>query len=295
MNKIEGIPSCPPPRADTSRPTFTVPQNACDAHTHVFGPAEVYPYSPKRGYTPEDAPLVAMQRMHDILGIERCVLTQPSVYGTDNRAMMDAVATAPDKYRAVVAVDADVTDRMLQDWHDAGARGVRFNLVDKGGMPFDSFDQVVTFSERLAPMGWHVEFLIHVNEFADLAKNMSRIHTDMVFGHLGYMKASNGITHPGFQDFLSLLREGRCWSKLTGAYRVTEKYAPPYDDIVPLARAIIEANPKHVIWGSDWPHPWHYREMPNDGYLLDQMQHWTDDPEIIKQILVDNPTRLYGF
>ncbi len=295
MTQTNDIPACPGPVADTRKPGFAVPALACDVHTHVFGPERLYPYSPRRGYTPPDAPLAAMERLHGVLGIERCVLTQPSVYGTDNRAMMDAMATAPDKYRAIVAVDGDVTDHQLQDWHEAGARGVRFNLVDKGGMPFDSFDQVVAFSERLVPLGWHVEFLLHVDAFDDLARQMARVKTDVVFGHLGYMKTSRGVNNPGFQDFLSLLRDGKCWSKMTGAYRVTERDAPPYDDVVPLAQAIIGAAPDQVLWGSDWPHPWHYREMPNDGYLLDQLSDWTDDPDTIHKILVDNPARLYGF
>ncbi len=291
----DSIPSCPPPVHDTHAPSFAVPPNACDVHTHIFGPADRYPYSPRRGYTPEDASLESLQRLHGVLGIERCVLTQPSVYGTDNRAMMDAVVTAPERYRAVVAVDADVTDRQLAAWNEAGARGVRFNLVDKGGMPFDSFDQVVDFSERLVDLGWHVEFLLHVDQFPDLARQMVRVHTDVVFGHLGYMKTSQGIANPSFQDFLTLLRDGKCWSKMTAAYRVTERDAPPYDDVVPLAQAIIEAAPDQVLWGSDWPHPWHYREMPNDGYLLDQIPAWTRDEATIKKILVDNPARLYGF
>lgn len=289
------IPTCPGPVADTHAAGFRPPEGACDVHTHVFGPEARFAYSPRRGYTPPDAPLAAMERMHAVLGIDRCVLTQPSVYGTDNRAMMEAVATAPDRYRAIVAVDADVTDQQLQDWDAAGARGVRFNLVDKGGMPFDTFDQVVAFSERLVPLGWHVEFLIHVHEFADLAAQMRQIKTDVVFGHLGYMKTGNGIDHPGFQAFLDLLREGKAWSKMTGAYRVTERDAPPYDDVVPLAQAIIDAAPDQVLWGSDWPHPWHYRTMPNDGYLLDQMRHWTKDPAVIEKILVANPARLYRF
>ncbi|MDV7143843.1 amidohydrolase family protein [Tropicimonas sp. TH_r6] len=291
----DSIPSCPPPVADTEAPKLIMPARACDVHTHVFGPEAHYPYSPRRGYTPEDAPLSAMQRMHDILGIERCVLTQPSVYGTDNRAMMDAVATAPDRYRAIVAVEPDVSDSDLEAWNAAGARGVRFNLVDKGGMPFDSFDQIVDFSERLFDLGWHVEFLLHVDRFPNLAQNLARLHTDVVLGHMGYMKMPKGIATPGFQDFLSLLRDGRCWSKMTGAYRVTERDTPPYDDVVPVARAIMEAAPERVLWGSDWPHPWHYREMPNDGYLLDQLADWTKDQTTIQRILVENPARLYGF
>lgn len=289
------IQGCPPPDHDPQPPRFAVPAGACDTHLHVFGPESRYPYSPKRGYTPPDASIDEMRRLHSILGIERCVITQPSVYGTDNRATLDAVATSPETMRAVVAVDGSVTDRELSDLHDAGARGVRLNLVDKGGMPFDRMDDVHRFAERLRPMGWHIEVLIHVSEFPDLKNTLSAIPVDVVVGHLGYMKTSEGLDNPGFREFMDLLRDGKCWAKLTGTYRVTTNDAPPYDDVVPVAQTLIEAAPERMIWGTDWPHPFHYRTMPNDGYLLDQLADWTSDEAMRRKILVENPETLYGF
>lgn len=289
------IRSCPPPDSDPRPPRFNVPANACDTHLHVFGPEEKYPYSPKRGYTPPDATIEDLERVHGVLGIERFVLTQPSVYGTDNRATMDAVATAPHRIRAVIAVDQNISDRELEDFHAAGARGVRINMVDKGGMPFDDMAAVQRFAERLVPLGWHIEVLIHVSEFPDLTSTMKALPVDVVVGHLGYMRTSEGLDNPGFQDFLGLLRDGKCWSKMTGTYRITQADAPPYDDVVPVAQAIMEAAPDRVIWGSDWPHPFHYKTMPNDGYLLDQLADWTSDEALIHQTLVKNPEKLYGF
>lgn len=291
----DDIPVCPGLVAETTAPKFDVPAGASDSHFHVFGPESVYAYSPKRGYTPPDALPSTLNELHRILGIERRVYTQPSVYGTDNSAMMDAVAEDPLPARAIIAVDRDVSDKQLEDWHNQGARGVRFNLVDKGGMPFDTIDEVIEFSARLKPFGWHVEFLIHVNTFENLAKTVADMHVDVVVGHMGYMKTDAGLDNPGFLAFLEVLKSGKCWAKMTDAYRVTVNEAPPYDDVVPLAQALIAAAPDQLIWGSDWPHPWHYREMPNDGYLLDQVADWTDDPAVIQKMLVDNPVRLYGF
>ncbi len=289
------IQDCPPPDPNPTAPRFNVPEGACDSHLHVFGPEARYPYSPKRGYTPPDASIEDIRRLHDVLGIERCVITQPSVYGTDNRATLDAVATAPKTMRAVVAVDGTVTDHDLQSLHAAGARGVRLNLVDKGGMPFDRMAEVHRFAERLKPMGWHIEVLIHVSEFPELKRTISAIPVDVVVGHLGYMRTSEGLDNPGFVEFLDLLRDGKCWAKLTGTYRITVKDAPPYDDVVPVAQKLIETAPERTIWGSDWPHPFHYRTMPNDGHLLDELADWTGDETLRRKILVENPATLYGF
>lgn len=289
------IRACPPPDPNPHAPRFKVPANACDTHLHVFGPETRYPYSPARGYTPPDATIEDLRRLHAILGIKRFVITQPSVYGTDNRATMDAVATAPDRTRAVIAVGQDISDAELAGFHAAGARGVRINLVDKGGMPFDDMTAVQRFAERIVPFGWHIEVLIHVSEFPDLKTTLKALPVDVVVGHLGYMKTSEGLDNPGFREFLDLLRDGKCWAKMTGTYRITQADAPPYDDVVPVARAILDAAPDRVIWGSDWPHPFHYRTMPNDGYLLDQLADWTSDEALIHKTLVENPETLYGF
>lgn len=289
------IPVCPGPDADPRPPRFEMPDGACDTHAHVFGPEAAYPYSPSRGYTPPDASFEAYSHLHATLGIARGVLTQPSVYGTDNRAMLDAMARAPDRLRGVAAVDADVGDDELERLDGLGVRGLRLNLVDKGGMPLGSFDAVHGLAQRLAPMGWHIEFLVHVHEFPDLRATLGALPVDVVIGHLGYMPAGEGPDHPGFQDLLALMRDGRCWVKLTGAYRISGRDAVPYDDVAPLAHALIDTAPDRVVWGSDWPHPIHYRTMPNDGELLDHLADWAPDPAVRRKILVDNPARLYGF
>ena len=276
--------------------TFAVPSGAVDCHAHIFGPESRYPYSSKRGYTPPDASLETYLNLHQTLGgIDRAVLTQPSVYGIDNSCMMDAVDKMGDRFRAVVALSEDVTDQDLEDLHNRGARSVRVNLVDKGGMPFDDINAVRRFTERLKDMGWHLEVLVHVHEFENLRATMNSMAVDVSVGHLGYMKTDQGIDHPGFQEFLDLLRDGHCWVKVSGSYRVTCSKVTPYNDVEPFAQALIEANEERILWGTDWPHPVFKSAMPNDGALMEQLLFWAPDENLRKRILVDNPSSLYGF
>jgi len=269
-------PACQGPDPSPTRAGFEIPAGAIDSHAHIFGTPDQYDYSPARGYTPPAASLRDYLQLHQSLGgIQRAVLTQPSVYGVDNTCMLDAVAAAGDKFRAIVAVDASVTDQQLRDFHERGARGARVNLVDPGGNPFDGPAAVQKFTERLKDLGWHLEVLIHVHEFPDLRKTMNAMAVDVSFGHLGYMKTDVGLEHPGFQEFLNLLRDGNAWVKLTGTYRITTSPVTPYDDVNPYARALIDANEDRIVWGTDWPHPF--------------------VKGLRKKILVDNPEALYGF
>lgn len=289
-------PLCQAPDPNPTPVSFAVPAGAVDCHAHIFGPESRYPYSPKRGYTPPDASLGTFLDLHKTLGgIDRAVLTQPSVYGIDNSCMMDALDGMGDRFRAVAAVAEDVTDRELEDLHSRGARGVRVNLVDKGGMPFDGIGAVRRFTKRLKDLGWHLEVLIHVHAFEDLRATLNSMAVDVSVGHLGYMATSHGIDHPGFREFLDLLRDGRCWVKLSGSYRVARDGLPLYRDVEPFARALIDANEDRVLWGTDWPHPVFKGAMPNDGALMEQLATWAPDAQLRKKILVDNPSALYGF
>lgn len=266
-----------------------------DTHAHVFGPQDEYPLSPRRGYTPVESHVDTLLEMHAAFGIDRLVLTQPSVYGTDNSAMLDAIARFPDRTRGVIAVGPEVTDAELEEFHAKGIRGIRANLVDKGGMPFASINDFCRFAERLKPFGWHVELLIHVHEFPDIRNTLGKLPVDISVGHLGYMKSSEGIGHPGFQDFLDLVRDGHCWVKLTGTYRITTIDKTPYLDVTPIAQALIEANQDRMMWGTDWPHVATYGFMPNDADLVDHVLDWTSDTKIHRKIFVDNPVELFGF
>ncbi len=269
----------------------------CDTHAHVFGPQQKYPYNPGRAYTPADAPLEAWFALHARLGIGRGVLVQPSVYGTDNRAILDAVALHPQRLRAVVAVGADVSEAELERLHGAGARGIRVNLADKGGNPFASPAELERIAERIAPLGWHVELLAHVNEMGEWQDVLARLPLDVVFGHFGYMPAALGAGHPAYRAFLAQLEGGRWWVKLTAPYRLTARSALPFDDVEPFARALAAACPERLLWGSDWPHPYIRSKAlsPDDEGMFAQLMQWIPDAAVQRLMLADNPARLYGF
>ncbi|MDE0340985.1 MAG: amidohydrolase family protein [Nitrospinae bacterium] len=283
---------CPPPDPHPRAPRFKLPPGAWDTHGHIFGPESRYAYSPRRGYTPPDALLDAYGALHRTLGVSRGVLTQPSVYGVDNTAMLDAMARSGGRLMGVASVDKEVSEAELTRLHDAGVRGLRINLADKGGNPFASFADVQTMGERIEDMGWHMEFLIHVHEFPDLRKTFSSLPVHSVFGHMGYVPAPEGLDP--LREFMDLLKEGRTWVKLTGAYRITGLRQTPYSDVDPVAQALIEAAPERIIWGTDWPHPVCKIPMPNDGDLLDQLLDWAPNESVRERILVENPLKLLG-
>ena len=289
-------PLCPPPDANPHAPGFTIPPGAADCHAHVFGPASRYPYQGNRSYTPPDAPLSQLRAMHRTLGILRLVLVQASVYGTDNNAILDAVATDPKNLRGIATVTEAVSDKELARLKDGGIRGIRVNLVDKGGNPFGSLDALAGIAERIRDLGFHIELLVHVESFPDLRALAKSVCVPMSVGHIGYTKAAaGGIAHPGYQEFLALLRDGYFWVKLTGPTRISAHDRFPFSDITPMARAVITAAPDRVVWGSDWPHVMQFKPMPNDGDLLDALADWAPDAAQRQRILVDNAARLYGF
>ncbi|SIQ15097.1 amidohydrolase family protein [Marinobacterium stanieri] len=291
----ESIPVCdaadPFPRA----PAFTIPPGACDTHAHVFGTERIYPYTPNRTYTPPDAPVGAYRHLHERLGIARGVLVQPSVYGTDNRLQMDALAYLRGQglaYKGVAVVDADARETELDQLEAGGHCGVRMNLLFKGGI---QWRDVEVLAQRLATRNWHLQFLIDVSEFEDLESRIRALPVPVVVDHMGHMDCRKGLEHPGFQALLNLLRDEQVWVKLSGAYRITAEQQPPYTDVDLFAQALVEANPNRCVWGSDWPHPHFSIPMPNDGDLLDLLARWVPDEAVRNRILVDNPAALYGF
>jgi predicted TIM-barrel fold metal-dependent hydrolase len=230
------------------------------------------------------------------LGIERAVLVQPSIYADDNRALLAALKVDPLHLRGVAVVDWDISEQDLEKMHHAGVRGVRCNIVDlaeaKGVLPIMNLRYL---ADKIAPLGWHIELLMHVNQFPDLDQTLRNFPVPVVLGHLGYLKTSLGIKDPGFQGLLSLLREGRAWVKLTGPYRISSQDRPPYSDTNPFAEALLRANSNQIVWGSDWPHVMVNSFMPNDADLLDLLSTWVPEPALRKQILSINPARLYQF
>ena len=291
-----GIPSCAAPDPNPRSPQLRLPPLSCDCHAHICGPQSRYRYSPERTYTPPDALLPQYQHMLAKVGIERAVLVQPSVYGTDNTVMLDALKLSGQRFRGVAVVEDDVTESELARLHDAGVRGARVNVVDvkdrkKGTLPIAELEQLAL---KIKPLGWHLEFLMHVDEFPDLYRMFENFPVPTVYGHLGYMKTAQGLDAPGFQALLRLLSEGRAWVKLTGPYRISSQPLP-YADTNAFARALIEAAPERVVWGSDWPHVRITSAMPNDADLVDLLGEWVVNAELLERVMAKNPQQLYGF
>jgi predicted TIM-barrel fold metal-dependent hydrolase len=277
---------------DTRQARLEVPAGSVDCHTHVF--VDGYPMIPGRGYNPPQSTLEDMLAMHAKLGIERVVFTQPSVYGTDNSAILDAAARIPERARAVVAVPADISDGELEELHGRGARGVRLNLDNVGGMPVE-MDEVPGLAKRIGALGWHVEFLFAGHELPGLLPLLRSLDSPVSIGHFAYMPAAEGVGYPPFQDLLQLVAEGNTWVKLSAPNRLGVGDLPPWPQVVPMALALIEANPDRMLWATDWPHPNKFVEQPNDADLLEQLELWAPDEGQRRQILVENPAALYGF
>jgi predicted TIM-barrel fold metal-dependent hydrolase len=230
--------------------------------------------------------------MLSALGMDRAVIVQPSVYGTDNRCTHDAVAVARGKRRGVAVVDANTNMQELRRLHDAGFRGVRINLLFKGGgLAMEILEQV---ARLIAPLGWHVQLLIDGRDLPELAPRLRRLPVPFVIDHMGHMPVELGLAHPAFKTLLALVREANCWVKLSGAYRISAK-PYPYEDVVPIAQALVEAAPEHMVWGSDWPHPSFQGAMPVDASLLDLLAVWVPESQTRALILTTNPAELYDF
>jgi len=285
--------SCLPPDPHPVRPAQQLPANACDAHCHVFGPAEVFPYAPDRSYTPPDAPFDQLVALHDFLGLSRGVIVQASCHGTDNTAMLDAIARGNGRYRGVAIVDGDVTDAQLADLDARGVRGVRFNFVAHlGGAPdLDVFDRVLQRIERL---GWHVVLHLDAQDILQYAERIERIKVPFVIDHMGRVRAEAGLDQQPFRQLLELMRNPLAWVKVCGSERVSAGRRP-FDDAIPFAQTLIEAAPDRVLWGTDWPHPNISKDMPNDGELVDLLLRFCPDDALREKLLVTNPARLYGF
>jgi len=284
-------PVCEPPRPP-SRPKVKAPPGATDCHFHIFGTLERYPLSPGRSYDPVEAGIEAYLAMAATLGLQRMVVVQASIYGTDNACTLDAVERlGRDRACAVAVVDDSFDADALSALDRRGVRGVRFNAVSGNGTPLE---QLETLAQRIAPLGWHLQLYAHGAQLPALAERLLRLPVPVVIDHMGQVPTSGGLDSPAFQALVRLLRSGRCWVKLSG-YRIAAS-GPPYADVLTPARALIAAAPERCVWGTDWPHP-HLegRPMPDDGMLLDLLGEWAPEPAQQRRILVDNPAALYGF
>jgi predicted TIM-barrel fold metal-dependent hydrolase len=284
---------CLPPRAVPSAPHWKAPANSTDCHFHINGPYDRYPLSPGRSYSPPVADVPAYQAMARAVGIGRMVIVQPSTFGTDNRCTLDAVELlGRDKSRAVVVIDDSFDRDALKRMHAQGARGVRFNAVSGNGTPLAQLEKL---ARTVAELGWHIQFYTHGEQIAELAPLIRKLPVTVVLDHMAGVQSDRGVDSPEFRAAVGQMQSGQAYVKISG-YRSSVK-GFPYDDVAPLARGFIDANPDRCVWGSDWPHPSLFGEthMPDDGQLFDMLGAWAPSDELRRKILVDNPARLYGF
>lgn len=275
-----------------SKPAFAPPPGAVDAHCHVFGPAAKFPYAPERKYTPCDAPKEKLFALRDRLGFSRNVIVQASCYGRDNAALLDALRTAGERTRGVAVVGPDISAEALADMHEAGVRAVRFNFVKRlvDATPREAF---LSIAEKIAPLGWHIVVYFEARDLADLEPFLMRLPTTVVVDHMGRPDVTKGVEHSDFTRFMALLAEhDNFWTKVSCPERLTLA-GPPYDDVAPFARALVERFPDRVLWGTDWPHPNMKSHMPDDGVLVDVIPRIATTALRQKALLVDNPMRLY--
>jgi len=283
-----------------AKPSFQLPPGAVDAHCHIFGPGDVFPYAPERKYTPCDAGKQRLYQLRDFLGFDKNVIVQATCHGADNSAMADAVRSANGKAKGIATVRANVTDGQLEELNDAGVKGVRFNFV-KRLVDAAPKDELLSIAKRIAKFGWHIVIYFEAADIDDMAPFIRELPTVVVVDHMGRPDVTKPADGPEFGKFIKLMDDNKnVWVKTTGAERLTvtgpaalDGERRPYRDVVPFARLLIERFPDRVLWGTDWPHPNLTDHMPDDGLLVDLIPQIAVTPELQRKLLVDNPMRLY--
>jgi 2-pyrone-4,6-dicarboxylate lactonase len=275
-----------------SKPAFRPPPGAVDAHCHVFGPAAKFPFAPERKYTPCDAPKEKLFELRDFLGFSRNVIVQATCHGADNSALIDALIASEGRARGVAVVTEDVSEAALREMDAAGVRGVRFNFL-KRLVDFTPRETLARIAARIAPLGWHVVVYFEAPDLEELQPFFTSLPTKVVVDHMGRPDVSLGVGHPQFRRFVDLLQQNdHIWAKVSCPERLSAT-GPPYDDVVPFARMIVERFSDRVLWGTDWPHPNMVSHMPDDGALVDFIPKIATSAALQRKLLVDNPARLY--
>lgn len=275
-----------------SKPRWTPPPGAVDAHVHVFGPEAEFPFSPKAKYHPEDATPEMLFALRDHLGISRNIIVQASCHGTDNAATLNGIARSAGKARGVAVVDPAIGDAEIERLHEGGIRGVRFNFLKRlvDDAPKDKF---LDIARRIAPLGWHVVVYFEADILEELEPFLAAIPTTIVVDHLGRPDIAQGPEGRDIARFKRLLDvHPNIWTKVSGAERLSVS-GPPFDDFVEVIRPVVERFPDRVLWGTDWPHPNMEHRVPDDGTLVDVIPRIAPTPELQRKLLVDNPMRLY--
>jgi predicted TIM-barrel fold metal-dependent hydrolase len=274
----------------TQAPRFQLPAGATDCHHHIYDSR--FPPDPKAGMRPADASVADYKLLQRRLGTSRNVVVHPSTYGVDNRALMDALQKFGQRStRGIAVVNTSVSDSELQQLHDAGVRGIRFNLRQKSATTWEMLEPL---AQRVARLNWHVQVNVSAEDIVAARDVWQRLPSQIVFDHLAHMRQPEGIADPAFSVVAELLRQGKAWVKLSGIYIDSKMGHPTYADTSAVARAYVQQAPERLVWGSDWPHPTE-RQKPDDALLLDLLADWAPEEITRRLIMVDNPAMLYDF
>jgi 2-pyrone-4,6-dicarboxylate lactonase len=276
-----------------SKPGYVPPPGAVDAHCHVFGPGNVFPYAPERKYTPTDAGKEQLFALRDFLGFERNVIVQATCHGADNSALVDALLAAADRARGVATVRPGVSRTTLADLHAAGVRGIRFNFVKRLVDPKPD-DYYLGLVDLVAELGWHVVVYFEAPDLAERWRLFTSLPTIVVVDHMGRPDVSQPVDGGEFALFTRFMREHEnVWSKVSCPERLSISGPPEYADVAPFARRLVETFPDRVLWGTDWPHPNMKSHMPDDGALVNIIPRIAPTEDLQRRLLVENPLRLY--
>ena len=282
-----------PYERQTRAPRKAAPKGSVDTHFHVFGDPQRYGCIAQASYAVPDAQVADLERMHGMLGIERGVICQPTIYGTDHSLMLDLLEAHPSRYRGSAIIDETISDTELERMHRAGVRAARFNFarfINVVPSP-DTYRRVI---KRVKPLGWHIKIHGEYDEIVEHVPHLVTSGVPVVIDHMGRMDFGKGKDQPGYALMLDLLRNENFWMMLCNGDRFSGESAP-FADTIPFARAFYEAAPHRTIWATDWPHVRYRRKMPNDADLLDLLDSYLPDDVAWQRVLVDNPCRLYGF
>lgn len=282
-----------PHSAGLNRPDVDLPEGACDSHMHIFDPR----FEPSAHWTrqPPHADVAAYRLLQSRLGTSRTVVVNPSTYGTDNRCTLDALAQLGDGARGVAVVGSDVEDEELHRLAARRVTGVRVNFVTPQSWGVTTTSMLTTLAQKVAPLGWHVQIFVHPEQLLAMIPILEALPAPLVIDHMGRIDPAEGPDGAVFAALRGLLDGGNTWVKLSGAYMRSRTGAPAYTDTHALGRALVRAAPERMVWGSDWPHTTERPSSVNDADLVNLLQNWCGSAALLRQILVDNPARLYGF
>lgn len=275
-----------------SKPKFKVPPGSVDAHCHVFGPGEIFPFAEERKYTPCDASKEELFALRSHLGFEKCVVVQATCHGADNSALLDALNSSSGTARGVVTILPNTSRYELEQMHESGVRGVRFNFVKRlvDSKPDEYFRQII---ELIKPLGWHVVVYFEPSTLEERWQFLTTLGVPVVVDHMGRPDVTKSPEGPEFQMFLDYMRETQAVAKVSCPERLSLLGAPDYADVVPFAKAVVEEFPDNVLWGTDWPHPNLKISMPDDGNLVDYIPSIATTAILQEKLLVTNPNNLY--